>query len=120
MLGAPPLVAISQSAISAKPATGDTLEIPGPEVLKPEQIAKKPSRAFGDDDHVWFGDTLQACCEVRRFTDDAALLRVPRSDQFAHDDQPQCRRELGGKGRIEPLTAAISSSPARTARSASS
>src|SRR6516164_1754980 len=67
---------------------GDALEITGPEVLKLEQIAKKPPRALGDDDHVWLGKPLQARREVRRFTNDAALLRVPRSNQVAHDDQP--------------------------------
>src|SRR5262249_40119415 len=67
---------------------GDALEIPGPEVLQIEQIAKKPSRALGDDDHIRLGDALQARREVRRFTNDAALLRLPRSDQVADDDQP--------------------------------
>jgi Fumarylacetoacetate (FAA) hydrolase family len=63
-------------------------EILGAEILKLEQTAKKPSRALGDDDHVRLGDALQARREVRRFTNDAALLRLPRSDQVADDDQP--------------------------------
>jgi hypothetical protein len=46
---------------------GDALEIPGPKVPKLEQIAKKPSRALGDDDRVRLGDALQARREIRRF-----------------------------------------------------
>ena len=67
---------------------GDALEVLGPEVLQLEQIAEQPARALGDDDHVRFGDRLQARREVRRLADDAALLRLPRSDQVADDDQP--------------------------------
>ena len=38
----------------------NAFEVPSPEVLEFEEIAKKPSRAFGDDDHVRLGDALQA------------------------------------------------------------
>ena len=65
----------------------ETLEILSAEILKLEEIAEKPSRALGDDDHAWLGDRLKARCEVRRVTNDAALLRVPRSDQVADDDR---------------------------------
>ena len=67
---------------------GDALEVLGPEVLKLEQIAEKPSRAFGDDHRVRLGDALQARREVRRLADDAVLLRRTRADQVADDDQP--------------------------------
>ena len=65
---------------------GDALEFLGPEVLKVEQIAKKLSCALGDDDRVRLGDPLEARREVRRLADDAALLRLTRSDQVANDD----------------------------------
>ena len=67
---------------------GDALEVLRPEVLKLEQIAEQLARALGDDDHVRLGDRLQARREVRGLADDAALLRLPRSDQVADDDQP--------------------------------
>ena len=38
----------------------DALEVLGAEVVKLEQIAEEPARALGDDDHVRFGDPLQA------------------------------------------------------------
>ena len=66
-----------------------------PEVLQPEEIAEKSSRAFGDDDHVRLGDALQARCKVRRLADNAALLRLPRSDQVANHDQPGCNSDPG-------------------------
>jgi hypothetical protein len=83
---------------------GDALEVPVPEVLQLKQIAEKPSRALGDDDHIRLGDALQARREVRRFTNDAALLRVPRSDQIAHDDQPGRNADTGlqRSTRLEP------------------
>ena len=67
---------------------GDALEVLCPEVLELEEIAEKPPRAVGDDDHVRLGDALQARREVRRLADDAALLRFARADEVADDDQP--------------------------------
>ena len=67
---------------------GDALEVLGPEVLQLEEVAEKPARALGDDDHVRLGDPLQPRREVRRLADDAALLRLPRADEVADDDQP--------------------------------
>src|SRR6516164_11839316 len=84
---------------------GDALEVPVPEVLQLKQIAEKPSRALGDDDHIRLGDALQARREIRRFTDDAALLRVPRSDdEVADDDQPggNANASLQRSARLEP------------------
>ena len=48
-----------------------------------------------DDDHVRLGDPLQARREVRRLADDAALLRLPRSDQVADHDQPGRNADAG-------------------------
>ena len=67
----------------------------GSEVLQLEQIAEKLSRALGDDDRVRLGDPLQARREVRRLADDAALLRLTRSDQVADDDQPGRNADAG-------------------------
>src|SRR5262249_57491370 len=66
--------------------TGNALQILWPEVLQLKQSTKKFSCAFSDDDCVWRGDPLEARREVRRLPDDAALLRLPRSDQPAPPD----------------------------------
>ena len=50
-------------------------------------MAEKPARALGNDDHVRFGHRLQARREVRRLTDDSALLRLPRSDEVPNNDE---------------------------------
>src|SRR5262249_8797951 len=83
---------------------GDALEIRCPEVLQIEQIAKKPPRALGDDDRVRLGGALQPRREVRRFTNNAALLLVPRSDQVADDNQPGRNADTGLQRsvRLEP------------------
>ena len=74
---------------------GDALEVLGPEVLKLEQIAEKFPRALGNDHHVRLGDALQTRREVRRLADDAALLRLARSDQVADDNQPGRNADAG-------------------------
>ena len=66
----------------------DALEVLGSQVLQLEQIAEQFSCALGDDDRVRLGDALQSCSEVWCLTDDAALLRLSRSDQIADNDQP--------------------------------
>ena len=68
------------------------------EVLKLEEIAEELSRTLGDDHRVRLGDALQSCCEVRRLADDAALLRLPRSDQIADHDQPGGNAHAGLQG----------------------
>ena len=65
---------------------------------------------------------LQTGCEVRGLSNDAALLRLPRTDEVADHDQTRCDADTGlqrsaGSSIIYSTT---SSSPARTARSASS
>ena len=102
---------------------GDTLEVLRPEVLELEQIAEELPGAFGDDHRVRLGDPLQTRRKVRRLADDAALLRLSRSDQVADDDQSGGNANAGLQGSraiLRQATAAINSSPARTARSASS
>ena len=75
-----------------------------PRSCKLEEIAEKPSRALGDDDRVRLGDALQARREVRRLADDAALLRLARSDQVADHDQPGGNADAGLQRsvRLEP------------------
>ena len=57
---------------------GNALELPNPKVLELEEAAEKPSRAFGDDDHVRLGKALQARRKIWRLADHAALLRLTR------------------------------------------
>ena len=59
----------------------NAVQVPPPKVVELEEIAEKPSRAFGDDDLVRSGDALQACRKVRRLANDAAFLSLIRSDQ---------------------------------------
>jgi hypothetical protein len=64
----------------------DALKVLWSEVLKLEQIAEQFSRALGDDDRVRFGNPLQSRRDVGCLADDAALLRLSRSDQIADND----------------------------------
>jgi hypothetical protein len=52
----------------------------GLEFFCSQLLKVEPARALRDEYHVRLGDALQACCEVRRFPDDPALLRLSRSD----------------------------------------
>ncbi|HXE26605.1 MAG TPA: hypothetical protein VN637_17115 [Roseiarcus sp.] len=76
--------------------SGDALQGFRPEVFELEQIAKKPSRAFADDDRVRLGDVLQTGCEVRGLADDAR-------GQIAHHHHPggDANPELLGNTRVE-------------------
>ena len=74
---------------------GNALNLPCPEVLKLKQTAEKLSRAFGNDDHVRLSKSLQTRRQVRRFTDNAALLRTSRIDHIADDDQPAGDADAG-------------------------
>ena len=94
-----------------------------PRSCKLEEIAEKSSCALGDDDRVRLGDPLQARRKVRCLADDAALLRLPGSDQVADHDQPSRNADAGLKrtGCLQCTRPPRSTpSPARTARSASS
>ena len=95
-----PSAELARSAAQARTGPAMPLRSFGPEVLKLEQIAEKPSRAFGDDHHVRLGDPLQARREVRRLADDAALLRLPRSDQVADDNQSGGNADTGLQGNV--------------------
>ena len=101
---------------------GDTLDFLGPKVLELEQIADKFSRAGTYDDGVWLGYALQARCEVRRLADDRLLLSRTRPDQVADHNEPgrDAHTGLHWNRGLQPPTAWINSSPARTARSGSS
>ena len=90
-----PSAELARSAAQARTGPAMPLRSFGPEVLKLEQIAEKLSRALGDDNHVRLGDALQARREVRRLADDAALLRLARSDQVADHDQPGGNADTG-------------------------
>ena len=111
------------AAAPPRPVTaGDALEFLSPEVLKLEQIAKKPARPLSDDHRIRFCDALQTRRKVWCLADNATFLRLTRSNQIADYDHP-CRNAHAGlqrNGGIEGRTAPISSSPALTARSASS
>ena len=94
------------------------------EVLKIEQIAEKLSRALSDDHRVRLGyrsaSALQGSASLRRCR---VLLRLSRSDQIADYDQSGGNADAGLQWQYRtssPPTAWINSSPARTARSASS
>src|SRR6516162_429766 len=67
---------------------GDALKVSGTEVLELEEIAEKPARRFGNDHRIWLGNPLQPRCKVWRLADDAAFMRLARSDQIADNDQP--------------------------------
>ena len=54
----------------------DALEVLCPKVLQIEEIAEQLPRALRHDNGIWF----------RRLSDDAALLRVARSNQVADYD----------------------------------
>ena len=102
---------------------GDALEVLGPEVLQLEQIAEELSRALGDDDRVRLGNRLAG---APRGSASRRQCRAPaphpiRSDRRPRPTRWQCRRGFAVErwtSTRRPL--AINSSPARTARSASS
>ena len=73
----------------------EALEIPHPEVLEFEKVAKKFSCGLGNDHGIRLGDSLQARRKVWRLSDDAALLRLSRSDQIANHDQPGRNPDTG-------------------------
>jgi hypothetical protein len=69
--------------------------------LQIEEIANELSRTLGDYDRVRLCNALQASRDVRRLTDDAALLRLARSDQVADYDQPGSNPYAGLQGSAE-------------------
>ena len=74
---------------------GNPLKLLCPEVVQLEQIAEKLSRAFGDDNHIRLGDSLQARRKIWRFADDAAFERVSSSHQIADDNKPGSNPDAG-------------------------
>ena len=75
-----------------------------------------------DDDGVGLGDILQACGEVRRFANDGALRGLPGSMRYPTTTRSVAipTRAFKAAHDFSAVTAVISSSLARTARSASS
>src|SRR5262249_58104551 len=69
-----------------------------------EEAAEKSSRAFGDDDHIRFGDALKARRKVRRLAYHHALLRLIRWYEVTHHDQSGCNTnpDLLESVRVEP------------------
>ena len=67
---------------------GNAFELLRAEIAQIEELADKPSRAFGDDHHVGLGDALQARRQIGRFADDAALLR----SRLSQPGRPRRRR----------------------------
>src|SRR5262245_27645725 len=67
---------------------GEALQSMGAKVLNLEQVAKELSRAFGNDDAIRLGDTLQSRGNIRGLPHDAALLSLARPDQVADDNKP--------------------------------
>jgi hypothetical protein len=55
---------------------GNALEAPHPKVIELEETAEKSSRAFGDDDRIRFGNTLQPRRKIRRLAHHPQLLRL--------------------------------------------
>src|SRR5262245_65530463 len=67
---------------------GEALKVSGAKVLELEEIAEKAARTFGNDNGVRLGDPLQTRCKVWCLANDAAFLRIARSNQVADHDQP--------------------------------
>ena len=82
-----PSAELARNAAQARTGPAIPLRSFAPRSSKLEQIAEELAGSFGDDHHVRLGDPLQTRREVRRLADDAALLRLSRSDQVADDDQ---------------------------------
>ena len=105
---------------------GEALEALRAEVGQLEQAADQPARRLADDDAARLRQRLQPRRQVRRLADHRLLLRRALADQLADHDQAgrdadprrerRSRRRRVSRRDCRP----VSSSPARTARSASS
>jgi hypothetical protein len=69
---------------------GDASEVLGPEILKVEEIAKEPSGAFGDNEHVWLGHPLQSRRQVRRLEGEPLRAAAPETveERARHQTRP--------------------------------
>ena len=67
---------------------GDAFEVLRAEIGKLEKVAHQFSRALADDDATGRGYPLESGGQVRRVADDAALLRLSRTQQIAYDHDP--------------------------------
>ena len=111
-----------RNAAQARIGAYDAFEVLRSQVLKLKQVAHELPGALRNDHAVRLRNALQARRKVRRLTYDGLLLRSPGADQVAYDHEARCDADTGLKGRVrlEAVTAVTNSSPARTARSASS
>ena len=95
----------------------------GPEILDLEQRADLSPGAVGYDQRARPGQRLQAGGEVWRLADHAPLLRGAGADQIANDDEASADADSNvqrlGCGESADRVA-MTASPARAARSASS
>ena len=78
----------------------NTLEVPGSEVLKLEQVAKKLPRLPGDNHAVRLRNALQAGRKVWRLADDGLLLRSAGPDQITNDHQTRCNTDTRLQGCV--------------------
>jgi hypothetical protein len=100
----------------------NTPEVCCPEVLKLEQIAQQFSCTLGNDHRVRLCNGLRTRRKVRGLADDRLFLSGTRTNQVADDNESggDADQGLQWSTALHPPTASINSSPARTARSASS
>jgi hypothetical protein len=56
-------------------------------------ISEQLSRTLGENNHIWFGYSLQPCREIRCFADDAAFLRFARTYEVADNDESGCNTD---------------------------
>ena len=101
---------------------GKAFRLDAAEVLVLEQIGQKPLRRRVDYDGVGNGGGLQARREVRGLADDPPFLRLPGTNKIADHDQAgaDAMRTWSGSAVPSRRMASMSTSPDRTARSASS
>ena len=94
------------------------------QIVQLEEPAQQPPRVLRNRDLAWRRQRLEARGKVGRLADDRLLLRRALADQLADDNQPRGdpdpRRKRFTAGVASRATAAVTASPARTARSAAS
>ena len=74
------------------------------EILRLEERADLPPRAFGDDEGIWCRKRLKPRRKVRRLADNAPLLRRARADQIADDGEAggEAEPHLERLRRVQP------------------
>jgi hypothetical protein len=87
-------------------------------VPKLKQVTQELAGAFGNDDAVRLCKALQACGEVRRLPNNAALLRFSSADQIADYDQSSSNfvasfRSTASKPRTKLTSTELPQTPRR-------